>query len=233
MGDGVLRWPDRDWSQGDTKDLDFYMSRFDAADRLFRAAPTQKRREEKDLLERQFVEAYRSGLKGKGRSDDKGSAGYRGYLLSVVIDAPPLTPEQVSALKAILAPSLGQQTGETREVERERVSARAVAENRAREVAALHRGAGVYFVADDAGHVKIGHSDDTLKRLSQLQTGNSVPLHILHVSREPDVYRRVDLESMLHDRFAASRLRGEWFKLAGPIAKYVKQICAEECEPSE
>jgi DNA-binding MarR family transcriptional regulator len=56
--------------------------------------------------------------------------------------------------------------------------------------------------------VKIGVSDDPEERLDDLQTGSPVPLVLLW-----QVHGGQRLESLLHERFAASRMHGEWFDL--------------------
>ena len=65
----------------------------------------------------------------------------------------------------------------------------------------------VYFIrAGDVGPVKIGWAADVEERRGDLQTAHYEPLHLL---------RTIDgvplVEFWLHERFAANRLRGEWF----------------------
>jgi len=67
----------------------------------------------------------------------------------------------------------------------------------------------VYFVqAIDGGPVKIGVTADVTSRLAGLQVGSPQELCILAVI--PAVGRACEVE--LHDRFAESRLHGEWFR---------------------
>lgn len=60
----------------------------------------------------------------------------------------------------------------------------------------------------ESGAVKIGHADDPVKRLAQLQTGNPGTLALLGSFRGGAVE-----EGELHTRFAGDRLQGEWFDL--------------------
>jgi T5orf172 domain len=65
----------------------------------------------------------------------------------------------------------------------------------------------VYFIqAGDTGPVKIGLANTPEERARTLQTGNHRELHLRHV-----VPGSGDVERQLHDRFAAARIRGEWF----------------------
>lgn len=65
----------------------------------------------------------------------------------------------------------------------------------------------VYFIqAGDDGPVKIGTAKDVLRRLSMLKTSSAEPLH-LRALYEGGAAE----ESLLHRRFAAHRIRREWF----------------------
>lgn len=65
----------------------------------------------------------------------------------------------------------------------------------------------VYFVqAGDHGPVKIGKAKDPEKRIATLQTGSHVELKLRDV-----VPGDSTVETMMHHRFAAARIRGEWF----------------------
>lgn len=88
---------------------------------------------------------------------------------------------------------------------------------------------GVYFIA--AGfEMKIGHSSDPLARLSKLQVGCAQPMQLIHVICEPDAARRPALEDELHEKFAAQRIRAEWFEMALPY-NYAYQMCSRDCAP--
>lgn len=75
----------------------------------------------------------------------------------------------------------------------------------------------VYFIqAGEDGPVKIGTAEDVAARLSELQTGSPAPLQLLgYVSGG-----RAD-EQMLHRRFAALRMRGEWFSPAPELIDFI------------
>lgn len=77
--------------------------------------------------------------------------------------------------------------------------------------------------AEGSPLVKIGYTSGApAKRLASLQTGQPMPLSLLWSIP-------VDIESELHERFAAHRVRGEWFDLT-PLgdAIAVVQAAAEE-----
>lgn len=76
----------------------------------------------------------------------------------------------------------------------------------------------VYFVADGAGHVKIGHTLDVAARVRELQTCNAFELVVLSVLRGGS-----ETEHALHQRFAEHRVRGEWFRLAPEIVEFIAQ----------
>lgn len=66
----------------------------------------------------------------------------------------------------------------------------------------------VYFVQEgDDGPIKIGVANDPFARLRECQVGNPRELNLLgvYVGGYPE-------ERMLHRRFAAGRIRGEWFR---------------------
>ena len=83
----------------------------------------------------------------------------------------------------------------------------------------------IYFIQEEAGPIKIGHvKDDSAlmlgsirARASALQIGNPRELRVV-------AYMAGTLanEQELHGRFAEHRLRGEWFKPAEELLRYVK-----------
>lgn len=76
----------------------------------------------------------------------------------------------------------------------------------------------VYFISD--GHrVKIGVTRDLPGRLRKLQTGNSRPLSIVRT-----VIGDQTEETDMHERFAAYRLQGEWFRNEGDLASYLRGV---------
>ena len=65
----------------------------------------------------------------------------------------------------------------------------------------------VYFLADEAGRVKIGRAADIKRWLRQIQCGSGDTLSLARV-----VQGGAAVERWLHRRFAAQHLRGEWFR---------------------
>lgn len=81
-----------------------------------------------------------------------------------------------------------------------------------------------YAIRDTkSGHVKIGRSDDPMKRLAVLRTGSSSALELLWMAEGGAA-----LEAFLHARFADRRVRGEWFDFSklNPSA-LIQQVAAE------
>lgn len=64
----------------------------------------------------------------------------------------------------------------------------------------------IYFARDEAGRVKIGTTKDLNARLSGLQTGTADKLTLIRTIDGGEATER-----WLHNRFRASRIRGEWF----------------------
>ncbi len=63
----------------------------------------------------------------------------------------------------------------------------------------------------DVGRVKIGLSEDPVKRLKQLQTGSPVHLELFAFkNRRKATVKEVEL----HERFQHKRVSGEWFELS-------------------
>lgn len=71
----------------------------------------------------------------------------------------------------------------------------------------------VYFIqaGGNDGPIKIGIASDPDERLGNMQIGNHEELFMLAV-----VPGTVAMERDLHDRFAAGRIRGEWFAADTP-----------------
>ena len=87
---------------------------------------------------------------------------------------------------------------------------------------AKHSPHGVYFILS-GDRVKIGWSADVASRLNALQTGTADPLHVLHVipGEQKD-------ERRFHREFAAQHIRGEWFRLEGPLALFLAPFIGRE-----
>lgn len=66
----------------------------------------------------------------------------------------------------------------------------------------------IYFIrAVNSGTIKIGVSNDPKRRLDSMQTGSPEPLELLGV-----LPGGMDEEKRLHQKFARSRIHGEWFR---------------------
>jgi hypothetical protein len=78
----------------------------------------------------------------------------------------------------------------------------------------------VYFIqAGIGGPIKIGIARSVANRLKSLQTSHPEPLTVLAVMPSgPSV------ERALHDRFAANRLRGEWFSPAPALLRFTELV---------
>lgn len=77
----------------------------------------------------------------------------------------------------------------------------------------------VYFaLAGNTNRVKIGCSDNVLKRIRTLQTG--CPDKIRVVFTIQNVHRRE--EKRLHKLFKSSRIHREWFNYQPHVAKFVR-----------
>lgn len=72
--------------------------------------------------------------------------------------------------------------------------------------------------AGEHGPVKIGRADDVPSRLADLQTGHHETLHVIRILDTP-----FDAEPILHARFAALRLRGEWFDFSPEMLSFVPE----------
>lgn len=102
-------------------------------------------------------------------------------------------------------------------------------EKQLREVKRAEQGY-VYFIK--AGNmVKIGFSTDVVSRLDGLSTGNHRKLKLL--SAMPATKHT---ETFMHKTFAAQRDHGEWFRIEGELAIFLKVLpshltIAEKREP--
>ena len=85
----------------------------------------------------------------------------------------------------------------------------------------------VYFIASDAGPIKIGKAISPERRLKELQTGHPAKLTILATcggGREQ--------EKRYHARFAAHRLSGEWFARCAEIEAEITRLTTNTSEVS-
>lgn len=77
----------------------------------------------------------------------------------------------------------------------------------------------IYFIGALGGPIKIGYGYDPQARLGELQVGNHQQLHLLATASGG----RAE-EMKLHQRFAAHRLRGEWFAPAPELLQFVWKL---------
>lgn len=81
----------------------------------------------------------------------------------------------------------------------------------------------LYFIqaGDDSGPIKIGFTSNIERRVSELQTGNHLPLHVLasFLLDNADA-----VEQALHVAFAAFRLEGEWFEQDARIVDAIEVL---------
>ena len=76
----------------------------------------------------------------------------------------------------------------------------------------------VYYIQEEMdGNIKIGWSDDPVKRLSQHQTSNSRELRMLVYVRGSQEYERE-----IHRKFQSSKTTGEWFKPDKRLLVYIE-----------
>jgi hypothetical protein len=83
----------------------------------------------------------------------------------------------------------------------------------------------VYLIQKNTESIyKIGISENPLKRLKQLQTGNSARLHLIKVF---PVENARAIEKRLHRLLMFHRCSpsGEWFYLTSEYLRLVNQIC--------
>ena len=81
----------------------------------------------------------------------------------------------------------------------------------------------VYFIrCDKTKLVKIGFSESyPTARLRQLQTGSGGKLHLIAFITAP-----ASRERELHREFSAQHERGEWFRLEGEFADWLRELDA-------
>ena len=80
---------------------------------------------------------------------------------------------------------------------------------------------GVYFLHCD-GYIKIGHAKDAVRRLRGIETMVPYPVTLVHHVPCPDEATALTCERAFHRQFAALRVRGEWFRLAGDLAAFLQ-----------
>lgn len=90
----------------------------------------------------------------------------------------------------------------------------------------------VYFIrARETGHIKIGISANPEARLARLDRAMPLSLELLAVQPVPGETRRRHaqaVEAGYHARFAADRVKGEWFCPSPGLLSLIEQIAAEQ-----
>jgi hypothetical protein len=70
----------------------------------------------------------------------------------------------------------------------------------------------VYFITEEyTGYTKIGYAKDVVQRISELQIGNPRVLFVAAAISCLTNQSARSMESYLHKRLSAYRIRGEWF----------------------
>jgi hypothetical protein len=81
---------------------------------------------------------------------------------------------------------------------------------------------GVYIVEHEHGYVKIGRSNNPVRRVAKLETACPYELTIRGVIETHDPPK---VEARLHNRFAEYRKSGEWFKLPTREKMRLLKLC--------
>ncbi len=84
----------------------------------------------------------------------------------------------------------------------------------------------IYFIQQQAGNkllVKIGRSNDPIRRLRQLRTSVPYGITVLGIMPTMDDVRS---EKMIHQRFKHLRVskRQEWFRITVPLLLYINAV---------
>lgn len=80
----------------------------------------------------------------------------------------------------------------------------------------------VYFIQNaTTGAIKIGTAADPIGRLSTLQTGSDAELLLIGITTGG-----METERALHQRFAATRIRGEWFAPSLELLSVIEEASA-------
>lgn len=78
----------------------------------------------------------------------------------------------------------------------------------------------VYLIKGHRGEYKLGHTSVVDRRLSELATGSSAELEVVHEIKTDDP---LGVEAYWHRRFAKTRIRNEWFKLTAADVRAFKR----------
>jgi DNA-binding XRE family transcriptional regulator len=78
----------------------------------------------------------------------------------------------------------------------------------------------VYFMRESgAGHIKIGFTNHIHRRLDQVKVYSAHEITLLGAEPGDEAH-----EARLHQRFAADRVRGEWFAASPALLAYIEQL---------
>ncbi|QTH19613.1 GIY-YIG nuclease family protein [Rhizorhabdus wittichii] len=77
----------------------------------------------------------------------------------------------------------------------------------------------VYFIGERRGPVKIGTSNDVMRRLCDMQVSYPRRLSVLAVTPGG-----ADIERMYHQHFAGDRMSGEWFRRTPALMAEMKRL---------
>ena len=82
----------------------------------------------------------------------------------------------------------------------------------------------IYFIWDSgSGAIKIGISNNPARRLEGFQVGNSNPLFLLGTVEGDE-----SAEAVLHAKFSALRISGEWFRATPELLHFVRKTIYRE-----
>lgn len=76
----------------------------------------------------------------------------------------------------------------------------------------------IYFVSD-GDRIKIGRTVNVVSRLRGMQTSTANPLTVLATFLTAD-----SVESALHGRFKAARIRGEWYRPVPELLDFIERV---------
>src|SRR5688500_39085 len=71
----------------------------------------------------------------------------------------------------------------------------------------------VYIIKAESGAVKIGVTNNLFGRFQHMQSNNHEKLTLCLSVECADEHQMYGLESLLHERYATQRIRGEWFNV--------------------
>lgn len=76
----------------------------------------------------------------------------------------------------------------------------------------------IYVIGNNENRQKIGFTNNPLRRLKTLQTGNPDKLYLHHFVEIPDEKKRI-FERKIHSEISYKRITGEWFNISAEDAK--------------